>query len=200
MPRPRRTQQERVEESTARLFRAAVELIAEGGYEAATAAEIGRRAGYSRSMVRARFGSKEQLIDAVLRSAYEAPLTRSPDDDASGLERVLARLDTVAALVEDDPALMRTIFSVEFVAAGRGSALTDRVAAWVAGLRADVLAAVLDGQADGSVRPELDAETTAHAIVAEGIGSAFMWTVNPDEDFRARIPQWRERTRAALEA
>ena len=62
MSRPRRTQQERVEESTQRLFRAAAELIAEGGYDAATAAEIGRRAGYSRSMVRARFGSKEQLV------------------------------------------------------------------------------------------------------------------------------------------
>ncbi len=194
MPPTRRTQQERVEESTTRLIRAAAELIAEGGYEAATAAEIGRRAGYSRSMVRTRFGSKQQLIDAVVTSAYEGPLTVKLPETTSGLERVLARLDTTAALIDESPALMRTIFAVEFQAAGSSSHMSTRVADWVTRLRADTLAAVLAGQADGSIRTELDPEPTAHAIVAEGIGSAFLWTVDPTESFRARITQWRQRT------
>jgi AcrR family transcriptional regulator len=194
VPPTRRTQRERVEESSQRLIQAAAELIAEGGYEAASAAEIGRRAGYSRSMVHARFGSKEQLIDAVVTSAYEGPLTVELPETATGLERVLARLDTMASLIDDSPALMRTIFAIEFQTAGSASRKSTRVADWVNRLRADTLAAVLAGQTDGSVRPDLDPEPTAHAIVVEGIGSAFLWTVDPSEDFRSRITQWRERT------
>lgn len=198
MPPTRRTQQERVAESTTRLIQAAAELIAEGGYEAASAAEIGRRAGYSRSMVRARFGSKERLINAVVAAAYEGPLTVELSETATGLDRVLARLDTMATLIDESPDLLRTIFAVEFQAAGSGSRMSTRVADWITRLRADTLAAVLAGQADGSIRPDLDPEPTAHAIVVEGIGSAFLWTVDPSENFRSRITQWRRRTRELL--
>jgi AcrR family transcriptional regulator len=198
VPPTRRTQQERVEESTTRLIQAAADLIAEGGYEAASAAEIGRRAGYSRSMVGARFGSKEQLIDAVVASAYEGPLRVELPESATGLERVLARLDTMARLIDETPGLMRAIFAIEFQAAGSSSRMSTRVAAWVTRLRADTLAGVLAGQADGSIRPDLDPEPTAHAIVVEGIGAAFVWTVDPTENFRTRITQWRQRTHGLL--
>jgi AcrR family transcriptional regulator len=194
----RRTQQQRVEESTKRLVRAAAELIAEGGYEAATAAEIGRRAGYSRSMVRARFGSKEALLEAVVTSAYEGPVLAALPESASGLQRVLARLDATAVLIDESPALLRMVFAIEFQAAGSGSRMSRKVADWVARLRADIHAAILDGQADHSIRADVDAEPTAHAIVVEGIGSAFMWIVDPAEDFRVRITQWREHTLKTL--
>jgi AcrR family transcriptional regulator len=194
VPQPRRTQQERVEESTRRLLQAAAELIAEGGYDAASAAEIGRRAGYSRSMVRARFGSKEQLVDAVIRSAYEGPLTVPLPESATGMERVLARIDAMGRLVDESPALMRMLFAVEFQAAGKGSTMADRAASWVGQLRSDTLEALRQGQRDGSINGELDAEAAAHAITVEGVGSAFLWTVDPAEDFRRRIDQWRART------
>ena len=66
MPSPARglTQTQRVEISNRRLIEAAAELIAEKGWEATTAAEIGRRAGYSRAMVHARYGSKDAILDA----------------------------------------------------------------------------------------------------------------------------------------
>jgi hypothetical protein len=98
----------------------------------------------------------------------------------------------MAALIDQSPELMRTIFAVEFQAAGSSSRMSSHVADWVARLRADTLAAVLAGQADGSIRP--DPEPTAHAIVVDGIGSAFLWTVDPAEDFRSRISQWRQRS------
>ncbi len=194
MPQSRRTQQERVEESTRRLVQATTELIAEGGYDAATAAEIGRRAGYSRSMVRARFGSKERLVDAVIRSGYEAPLTVEMPEAATGMEHVLARIDAMAQLVDNNPELIRMLFAVEFQAAGKGSGMAVRAASWVGQLRSDTYEALRKGQADGSIRSDLDAESAAHAIVVEGVGSAFLWTVDPAEDFRRRIDQWRART------
>jgi AcrR family transcriptional regulator len=149
-------------------------------------------------MVSARFGSKERLMEAVVSSLYEGPLTAELPDTATGLERVLARLDTMAALIDDSPELMRTIFAIEFQTAGHQSRLSARVADWVARLRADTLAAVLAGQADGSIRGDLAPGPTAHAIVVEGIGSAFLWTVDPQEDFSGRIAQWRQRTHDLL--
>ncbi|MFJ4654415.1 TetR/AcrR family transcriptional regulator [Nocardia sp. NPDC088792] len=198
MPQPRRTQQERVDESTQRLLHAAAALIAEGGYDAASAAEIGRRAGYSRSMVRARFGSKEQLIDAVIRAAYEGPLTVPLPGSATGMERVLARIDAMGRLIDENPALLRMLFAVEFQAAGKGSGMAVRAAGWIGRLRGDILEALSAGQRDGSISGDLDAEATAHAIVVEGVGSAFLWTVDPAEDFPRRIDQWRTRTIKAL--
>ena len=183
-----------MEESTRRLFQATVDLIAEGGYEAATAAEIGRRAGYSRGMVRARFGSKEQLLDAVIRTLYEAPLTVASSGPETGMQRVLAPIDTMARLVDEDPQLVRTLFSLEFQASGTKSAMADRAARWVGRLRSGTLEALRAGQRDGSINGGLDAEATAHAIVVEGIGSAFLWTVDPAEDFRRRLDEWRART------
>ena len=125
----------------------AAELIAEGGYDAATAAEIGRRAGYSRSIMRARFGSKEQLIDAVIRSAYEGPLTVPLPESATGMERVLARIDALGRLVDESPALLRMLYAVEFQAAGKGSGMTDRAASWVGQLRSDTFEALREGSA-----------------------------------------------------
>ena len=59
------TQPQRVEQSSRRLLQAAAELIVEKGWEATTAAEIGRRAGYSRAMVHARYGSKDAILEAI---------------------------------------------------------------------------------------------------------------------------------------
>jgi hypothetical protein len=61
-------------------------------------------------------------------------------------------------------------------------------------MRADVQASIIAGQADGSVRADVDPGPAAHAIVSEGIGSAFIWIIDPTEDFRARLVQWRRHT------
>ena len=55
-------QRERSERSTRALLDAAGEVIAEVGYGNMTLAAVGERAGYSRGLVTARFGSKEKLL------------------------------------------------------------------------------------------------------------------------------------------
>ncbi|MEY9934074.1 hypothetical protein ABH926_008738 [Catenulispora sp. GP43] len=92
------------------------------------------------------------------------------------------------------PSLMPRIGRLEFQAAGKGSGMAARAAGWIGQLRADIFEALRDGQRDGSVSGDLDAEATAHGIVVEGVGSAFLWTVAPAEDFRRRIDQRRART------
>jgi AcrR family transcriptional regulator len=65
------TQAERVAASDKALLAAAIELIAERGYERTTLALIGERAGYSRGLVTQRFGSKEKLLWAVIKQMLD---------------------------------------------------------------------------------------------------------------------------------
>ena len=113
------------------------------------------------------------------------------------MEHVLARIDTTGGWsTRTQPFCECCLLLVQ--AAGKASSVTDRAASWVSYLRKDILAGVRKGQHDGSINGELDAAGTAHAIVVEGVGSAFFWTVDPAEDFQRRLNEWRARTVKAL--
>src|SRR3954454_13866573 len=105
--RVRLTQQERAAESAARLLEAAIELIAEQGFDRTTAAEIADRARYSREMVRVRYGSKEALLESIFGSELDRRLLPPEDEDLTGLAWMLSRVDHVLGLLEEEPQLMR---------------------------------------------------------------------------------------------
>jgi AcrR family transcriptional regulator len=86
-------QQKRSRESLERVLEAGLEVLAEGGYEAFTIAEVSKRAGVSVGSVYGRFPSKDDLFLAVHREfvariSSERGLT---DDQA-------AKLDTAALI------------------------------------------------------------------------------------------------------
>ena len=138
----RRTQRERTAESTRRLLDAAVELIAEKGFERTTAMEIGERAGYSRSMVRARYGSKEALLESVLRNDYE-PLMLAPEvNGQNGLERAVAVLSRAFGVAQEQPALLRAFFTVCFETVGPVGHLKPWLTDWLNRVEAEVGAAL----------------------------------------------------------
>ena len=66
-PPKRRTQQERKAESERAIILAAMNLFARQGYMRTTLNEIGKAAGYTGGLVSHRFGSKEGLLQAVLK-------------------------------------------------------------------------------------------------------------------------------------
>ncbi len=76
-----------------------MELVAEKGYEATTAAEIGLRAGFSRAMVHARYGTKDVLLDELMRTEYEEKLVPDIEPDAPGLQQVQAIIDRLDSLL-----------------------------------------------------------------------------------------------------
>jgi AcrR family transcriptional regulator len=193
-PAPRRTQHERTAESGRRLLAAAMELIAERGYEATTAAQIGLRAGYSRAMVHARFGSKEDLLDHLLRSEYEDLIAPPPAPGASGLEQALAILDGFTALAVQDPGFLKTVFVLNFEAAGNAQTLRPRISAWIARLEARLVDGLTAGAHDGSVRPGVDPGLAARDILQAGIGAAYTWIVVPGADVLADVARIRART------
>ncbi len=179
MSTERRSQRERVEESSRRLAEAAIELIAEKGYNNATAQEIGIRAGYSRAMVRERFGSKEALLETVLQE-YERRIEVEPEPGASGLQRVLAPVLALREFAAEDPRLLRAALTLNFEALHDHDILRPRIEGWLARTRAGLRQAVLDGQFDGSVAPECDAEEIASELTAAAIGYAYAWLLSPE--------------------
>jgi AcrR family transcriptional regulator len=177
VPSPARglTQLQRLEISGRRLLNAAVELIAEKGWEAATAAEIGRRAGYSRAMVHARYGSKDAILEALFATEYEKKLSPAVDPESSGLQQALAHVDRITQLYAEDPDLVRAIFVLTFEAVKTTSPAGPRIRMWLERAAHTVEAGLRDGVADGSVRPDIDIERAVNDFGAAVLGTAYQW-------------------------
>lgn len=196
--KPRRTQRERVGESSRRLAEAAIALIAEQGYTATTAQEIGLRAGYSRDMVRVRFGTKEALLDTILTSQYESRLDAADDPSESGLDRVLGRITGMRRFAEEDGQLLRAMLVLNFEAAQADDPLRTRIRRWLDHYLGGIDDAVREGQSDTSIAAELDADAEAREILSTAIGYAYFWIVEPDFDLPAELTRWAERLAARL--
>jgi len=190
--RRRRTQQERVEESSKRLLIAASELIAEQGFERTTAAEIGERAGYSRNMVRDRYGSKEALVEALLRLEFE-PRVDPPDRSGlTGLQRVLDQVDHLEALAREEQTLVRSFFVLTFETAGPIPSLRPWFAEWIARYEARMKDSLRAGVGDGSIRRGLDEDMEVKLFTSHGLGLAFRWTLDWDGfDYAGEVRAWR---------
>ena len=82
-----RTQLERRAVTERRVIDAAVQLIAERGSRSVSIADIGLAAGYSRGIVTHQFGTKEELLRAVVDHAQRV---FSIESETGGLEQLLA--------------------------------------------------------------------------------------------------------------
>lgn len=198
---PRRTQAERSAESAQRLLDAAIELISEKGFERTTAAEIGQRAGYSRSMVRDRYGSKEALLESLVSREFQARLLPPARvrRKANGLGRVLAQLDDLLAAVEREPDIMRALIVLAFEATGPIAGVRPWMRRLIDGFEAEMIEHLKSGQRDGSIRPGVDAAYEAQHYVSYGIGLCYRWVLYGESfDFPAAIRAWRARLRRSL--
>lgn len=182
------------------MLQAAAELIVEKGWEATTAAEIGRRAGYSRALVHARFGGKDAILEG-LQQAYIARLNPDPEPGASGLQQVLAHFDRVHQIHAEDPAVTRAIFVAAFEAVKVSSPLREGVRAQLQDNAAKITAGVRAGMHDGSLRPDIDADTAIRDITGSIFGIAYQWVVLPEHhDLAHEIASVRARIIAAYAA
>ena len=182
MPSPARglTQPERVETSNRRLLQAAAELIVEKGWEATTAAEIGRRAGYSRAMVHARYGSKDAILEAFLHE-YVKHLNPDPDPKTSGMQQVLAHFDRIEEIYVEDRGMLLAMFVATFEAVKTTSPLRQRVRDQLESGATKVEKGLRKGIRDGSVRSGIDIAGAVSDISTSVFGIAFWWTALPDQ-------------------
>lgn len=177
----RRSQRDRREQSGRGLVEAVVAIVSEEGVAAATFEAIGRRAGYSRSLVTQRFGSRQGLIDAVIERAsasFADVALERPIEDLTGLEALLLSVEVFLTRLAESREL-RTYF---LMLAGSVAELSDLRAVFAAQhdrVKANLMTLIAMGQADGSIRPEVDAESAALMIGSLQLGVSVQLLVNP---------------------
>lgn len=179
-------QQDRSHDSTRRLLDAAAELVAERGYDDATVAEIGKRAGYSRGLVSARFGSKENLIWALVERASDTwfPKLLNPPRGSSARDQLLALVRTIGEQVAHDPQALRVLERLIFEASGE---LHERFVASQRRMESSFRDILTRGIADGSIRDDVDVDVEAALLVATLRGISYQWFLYPHEVDMARL-------------
>ena len=191
MPRRRQTQPERVAESTQRLLDAAVALISDKGFERITAGEIAEAAGYSREMVRLRYGSKDGLLQSLLATEFEPRLLPADDEGNTGLEQAVRQFSLVESEAVEHPALIRAFFVIIYESAGALSHLRPWLRDWTARYLDALTSALRRGQRDGSVNSAIDPEAESRRFLSEVLGRCFRWTVDVDNvDITAELREW----------
>lgn len=163
----------------ARILEAAADLIAEGGWSAATTRALAERAGVNPALVHYHFGS----IAAVLEAAV-AEMTRSAlaEPMAALLEAPTLRdgiRDSLAALRRVDERSMRLLTEV-LVRAGHD----DAIGTWFRGEFRDyrdlIAGRVRTAQDAGELPADLDPDGTAAVLAAIGDGLALHVLIDPE--------------------
>lgn len=108
---PRKAKIRPDEPGHAKVLQAGLELFGERGYHATSIADIGQRAGISKSVLYHHFGSKAGLYEAVAEAETRALLERvagalPPDPDAP---RLRAGLDAFLGFLAERPAAWRLL-------------------------------------------------------------------------------------------
>lgn len=168
--------------STRRLLEAAGTLIAERGFDQASLAAIGSRAGYSRGLVTTRFGTKENLLSALIDriTSQWAEVDESPDHVA-GLQAVLRSFDTVGEQLVTDPEPLAVLWSMTFEALRPSSQLHDRFVEFHSDVNHRIAGYLRAGIEDGSVRADVDPDLKARYVTAVLRGIAYHWLLVRDD-------------------
>jgi AcrR family transcriptional regulator len=175
---------ERSNLSTRRLLDAAGELISEGGYEAMTLAAVGQRAGYSRGLVTARFGSKGELVEALVEritTVWNARNVQPHTVGRSGLDGLLLNLDAIRVQSERDPRALRTLYALQFEALGQVPELRAHFVEFHRTMRADMAGFVRRGLRDGSVIAGTSPKAEGAAVVGALRGIGYQWLLDPED-------------------
>ena len=110
----KRTQAERTELSDKKMLEAATQLILEHGTQKTTLKEIGERAGYSRGLASARFGTRDGLFSVIIARHRQlwVEYIREYTKGLSGLDAILARIDAVDAMFRKEPENIKVMYLV----------------------------------------------------------------------------------------
>lgn len=129
VPRIRRTQLERREESEKRLIEAAMQIVAERGVERMTLAEVGDVAGYSRGLAAHHFGNKRGLLGALVNSVATnfRDQVRAGLDFPNGMASIFGVLKLYFLSIERMPTSARAFLVLMTDSSLVGSELGDSI-------------------------------------------------------------------------
>jgi AcrR family transcriptional regulator len=182
-PRVPLTQAERSARTRRRILRAALDLVADNGFERASLAAIGARAGYSRGIVTSCFGTKADLLATVLQDMLERWGHRSLRPAVGGqvgAAALCAAIDAVRDQARNHPVELKAFFLLLFEAIGPLPAMKPRFAEVHRLQREGIAAWIRAGIAAGSVRADVDAEAQAALFLSVFRGAVYQWLLDPE--------------------
>lgn len=159
-----------------------MELLAESGYAGMTLAAVGDRAGYSRGLVTARFGNKQNLLRALTDRLNEGWRVVSDDETPTGdgLSGVVTIVRRMGDQVSSDPVALRALQRLIFErAVGPTDDLRRDFDLSSAQIERKVEAAIARGIADGSVRADVVPDRAAALVIASLRGISYQWFLHP---------------------
>lgn len=174
----RRTQAQRRSEAERRVLDAAMALIARKGVHAVTLAQVGEAAGYSRGIVTHHFGSREKLLEAVMRDAQRFPI---PDYAGNALAWLVALVHAYLTNVTGRTPAARAFLQMWGEAIAADPVLMPLFAEQDEAFRSLLADRIRVGIADESIRPDADPAAGAVLMVAllRGIGMQLIATPAP---------------------
>lgn len=187
----RRTNEERRRDSDKRLLDAGLRLVARKGAAGATLAEIGVAAGFSRNLPLERFGSKLDFLTALIdrTESWFNQRAFAGLEGRHGLDALLARIEAHlnSALASWDAT--SALFLLYFESLTVVPELRPRVAAVGHAYTSALRELIVEGQALGQIRPDVDAELEAMALFGAIRGAIALWLFEPERIDLARIAE-----------
>jgi len=164
------------------ILKAATEVFSERGFAAVTVAEIADRAGIGKGTVYEYFSSKDELLFAVFEWMNEgiADRIRALVEEGGPIHDRLRRLLDLGAEVTREQVEMQAVV-LDFWSASRGTTSEARYnqacLATYRTYRSLVAEVIRNGQSEGELRPEVDADAIAAMVVAamDGLGIQFFF-------------------------
>jgi len=149
-----------------------------------TLATVGERAGYSRGLATARFGSKAKLLEALVDEIVERwkiETALSDDNAPSGLEALRAAVTDIRDAFGRDPWSLSVMYALFFEALKPTVPdLRERFVEFHRSFRSQLASIIKMGIEDGSITPGVEPEQQATAIIAQLRGIAYLWQLDPN--------------------
>ncbi len=178
----RRTQAERSALSERRILRAAARLFARQGFTRTTLAQIGQQAGYTGGLVSHRFGSKLQLLRAVvgyISARFYADQIQPAVAERSGIAALEAGVGAYLHELTAREERIRALYVLMGEALGPVPEVRPIFAELNRGFRATVQKWVESGIDAGELRRDVNSELEAAQVLGALRGVTLQWLMDP---------------------
>ena len=176
----RRTKEE-AEKTRQDLLDAALALFSRKGYESTRLEDIAQSAGVTRGAIYHHFGGKEELFIALLddASAISNKAIQQAIVEGGSLIEILSRILVYTFNLIEDDTRFRQVMALT-IAATNVDELARRKYSEAKELVESIGEALARGIASGELRPDLDPNNAARALLAYQNGLALLWFYNRD--------------------
>jgi AcrR family transcriptional regulator len=184
MPRGEFDRSARKAETRARLLEAAASVYAKRGFNGATLEEVAAEAGFTKGAVYAHFGSKENLLLALLEEHLASQIAEQIglfDRERITWERPLAGSAHWMERLQENPDPFR-LFVELWIYAQRDERLRERLAAGMGAMRATLARFAATSALDAGLEepPRQATEQFANVMIALGVGMPMLKLIDSD--------------------